>query len=298
MDMEKLLKNILKGAAIIYTAPATIAVAGGLYPDQWLNRLAAQLSGLVLVEGALLLGWYMLDNNKKATNAQRWLYTALSFVAYIGLWFIAVAHGEGFIGIVFRASIGVLLGYSVFESGIWAGIKLRTAVEKDITKHRKVRKAQEKSDIEVALAEIGSGKTLRLEGLQMETARSQQRLKLEDKAEVQKLRAKDRELSESPQYRSEEGSSRKSAQLASPEQGREARMMKKSRRLELVRDMVRSNPEIGGVEYLEQLGEAIRREFGSKAKISDTQAFDDLKQVRSEILVPLSVGNGNGNGHN
>jgi hypothetical protein len=296
MDMEKILKNVLKVASVLLTSPATLEVAGGLYPDQWAYRIIVSVAALLLVEGALLLGWYMLDNNKKATNAQRWLYAALAGVAYVGLWIVAVSHGEGAAGIVFRSTIGVLLGYSVFESGILADVKLRQAVEKDINKHRRIRKAQEKADIEVALAGINSSKSLRLESLNMETARSQQRLKLEDKAEVQKLRTQDRELSETALLRSESPGLARRGQLATVEQAREARQMKKSRRLELVRDLLRSNPEIGGTEYLEQLGAAIRNEFGVKAKISDTQAFDDLKLIRAEILVPVGV-NGNGNGH-
>jgi hypothetical protein len=57
------------------------------------------IAALILVEGCLLLGWEMLDQQgKNATLAQRWLYAALAWVAYFSLFVIVLNHNEGFAG--------------------------------------------------------------------------------------------------------------------------------------------------------------------------------------------------------
>lgn len=123
--MDNKLKLVIKVAAILLTAPATIEVAGAVYPDNIVYRIMVQAAALVLVEGALMLGWHKLDTDAKATMPQRWLYAAIAVVAYIVLWAVAIAHHEGG-GAWFRATLGVLLGYSIIESGILANIKLNT----------------------------------------------------------------------------------------------------------------------------------------------------------------------------
>lgn len=153
MNVEKLLKNSIKIAAVALTSPATWVVAGRLY-DNPFQRILVQLAALILVEGALMLGWWQLDNDRKAEMPQRVLYATLAGVAYIALWSIALAHGEGAAGITFRLTLGVLLGYSVFESGILANIKLRKAKERNPYKYRKVRRTLRQSEIRIAEKQI------------------------------------------------------------------------------------------------------------------------------------------------
>lgn len=139
MNLEKLLRSTIKIAAVALTAPATWAVAGNLYASP-LQRIVVQLAALALVEGALLLGWHMLDTNGKATTAQRVLYASVTIVAYAVLWMIAIRHGEGLAGIGFRGTLGVLIGYSIFESGILANIKIKRQADRNITAHWKVKR--------------------------------------------------------------------------------------------------------------------------------------------------------------
>jgi hypothetical protein len=153
MNTEKLLKNALKIAAVALTSPATWSVAGVLYTNP-LQRVIVQIAALVLVEGALLLGWWQLDNDRRAETPQRVLYAVLASVAYVALWSIAISHGEGAAGITFRLTLGVLLGYSVFESGILAGIRLRRSADRDIGSHRTVKRYRRKRAIEHARREI------------------------------------------------------------------------------------------------------------------------------------------------
>jgi hypothetical protein len=153
MNTEKLLKNSIKIAAVALTSPATWTVAGGLYENAF-QRILVQLAALVLVEGALMLGWWQLDNDRKAEMPQRVLYATLALVSYIALWSIAIAHGEGAAGITFRLTLGVLLGYSVFESGILANIKLRRSADRNIESHYTVKRYRRKRAITHARKEI------------------------------------------------------------------------------------------------------------------------------------------------
>ena len=74
-DSVKTLKTLIKLAAVALTSPATVSVASGLYPTDPILRTVVSIAALILVEGCLLLGWEMLDQQgKNATMAQRWLY--------------------------------------------------------------------------------------------------------------------------------------------------------------------------------------------------------------------------------
>ncbi len=153
MNTEKLLKNSIKIAAVALTSPATWTVAGSLYENGF-QRILVQLAALILVEGALMLGWWQLDNDRKAEMPQRVLYAVLAGVAYIALWSVAIAHGEGAAGITFRLTLGVLLGYSVFESGILANIRLRRSADRNIEAHYSVKRYRRKRAISHARNEI------------------------------------------------------------------------------------------------------------------------------------------------
>jgi len=83
MNIEKLLKNYIKIAAVALTSPATLSVAGNLYPDQPVYRVLVQTAALILVEGALILGWWQLDNDRRAEMPQRVLYATLASVALL-----------------------------------------------------------------------------------------------------------------------------------------------------------------------------------------------------------------------
>lgn len=138
--METWIKNVLKLAGFIFTAQATLAVAAQLNPDKGIATLAAQGAGLILAEGVMMLGWWMLDNKPDASTAQRWLYSAMAIVGFIDLAIIAVAHGEGLAGWAFRAPLLVLIVYSIAESGILAGIHLDSLADRDILKDWSVRR--------------------------------------------------------------------------------------------------------------------------------------------------------------
>jgi hypothetical protein len=195
MKLEKLLRGAIKIAAVALTSPATWAVAGNLYTSP-IQRVIVQLAALVLVEAALLLGWHMLDHSSRATSAQRMLYAVLTVTAYSVLWAVAIAHGEGLAGIGFRATLGVLIGYSVIESGLLAGIKLRQQADRDISRHWKVKRYRRKlaiktektaanAEFEISDKEIELDKQRQLAALAVERPFQSKSVHIED---VQKSR--------------------------------------------------------------------------------------------------------------
>jgi hypothetical protein len=112
-DSVKTLKTLIKFAAVALTSPATVSVASSLYPTDPILRTVVSVAALILVEGCLLLGWEMLDQQgRNATATQRWLYAGLAWVAYFSLFVIALNHNEGAAGLTFRLTLGVMLVYA------------------------------------------------------------------------------------------------------------------------------------------------------------------------------------------
>lgn len=110
IDSVKTLKVLIKISAVALTSPATVAVADSLYPDSPAIRVVVSIAALILIEGCLLLGWQMLDQQgKQATFTQRLLYAGLMWVAYISLFGIALYHNKGLAGLMFRLTLGVML---------------------------------------------------------------------------------------------------------------------------------------------------------------------------------------------
>jgi hypothetical protein len=257
MKLEKTIKALIKVAAVALTSPATWTVAGELYTNP-AQRLLVQVAALVLVEGALLLGWHMLDTNLNAAPAQRWLYAVLTVVAYLVLWMVAIRHGEGLAGIGFRATLGVLIGYSVIESGILAQIKLKQRADRDITKHLRVRRAMRfyaKTDALHDLA-LASSETQALR-----TAQHEARLKgiaLHRKRMLDQVEIEDRQLGEEllNDGRNRLGGALSYPALAAHNGGiRGRKPTKKDTMAELV-EIIADNPNITKKDLAEQTGRA------------------------------------------
>ena len=153
----KTLKTLIKFAAVALTSPATVAVAGNLYSDHPITRVVVSLAALVLIEGCLLLGWQMLDQEgKNATSTQRWLYAGLAWVAYFSLFGIAIYHQEGIAGFAFRLTLGVMLIYASMEAGLLASIKVARQADRDIKKDRRVQRYARKLARKSAMADLDS----------------------------------------------------------------------------------------------------------------------------------------------
>jgi hypothetical protein len=151
----KALKTLIKLAAVMLTSPATVAVASSLYPDHPITKVTVSLASLILIEGCLLLGWEMLDQQgKHATMTQRWLYAGLMWVAYLSLFGIALYHNEGGAGVAFRATLGVILLYTSIEAGLLAEMKRHRQTDRDIQKDWRVKRYARRLARRQAMADL------------------------------------------------------------------------------------------------------------------------------------------------
>ena len=161
-DSVKTLKTLIKLAAVALTSPATVGVASNLYPDDPILRIVVSVAALILVEGCLLLGWEMLDQQgKNATTTQRWLYAGLAWVAYFSLFVIALNHNEGAAGLTFRLTLGVMLIYASAEAGLTANIKHEGQADRDIFMDWQVKRYARKLARKVAMSELDSNARMR-----------------------------------------------------------------------------------------------------------------------------------------
>jgi hypothetical protein len=161
-DSVKTLKTLIKLAAVAITSPATVSVASSLYPTDSILRIVVSIAALILIEGCLLLGWEMLDQQgKNATMAQRWLYAGLAWVAYFSLFVIALNHNEGAAGLTFRLTLGVMLVYASVEAGLLAGIKREGQADRDIFMDWQVRRYARKLARKSAMADLDSTSRMR-----------------------------------------------------------------------------------------------------------------------------------------
>ncbi len=154
-DSVKTLKTIIKLAAVALTSPATISVASGLYPNDPIVRTVVSIAALILVEGCLLLGWQMLDQQgKQATVTQRWLYAGLMWIAYLSLFGIALYHNGGLAGLMFRLTLSVVLVYTSVEAGLLASIRTEDQADRDIFKDWHVKRYARKLARQSTMADL------------------------------------------------------------------------------------------------------------------------------------------------
>jgi hypothetical protein len=161
-DSVKTLKTLIKLAAVALTSPATVSVASSLYPADPILRVVVSVAALILVEGCLLLGWEMLDQQgKNSTTGQRWLYAGLAWVAYFSLFVIALNHSEGTAGLTFRLTLGVMLVYASVEAGLLASLKREGNADRDIFTDWQVRQYARKLARKSAMADLDSTSRMR-----------------------------------------------------------------------------------------------------------------------------------------
>jgi hypothetical protein len=273
--LEKILRYGIKIAAVMLTAPATIEVAGSLYPDALVYRLIVQCAGLVLVEGALLLGWHMLDTESKATTGQRTLYASLAGVAYFVLWVIAWFHGEGIVGVAFRLTLGVLLAYSVSESGLMANISFKRQVDRDITKHWKVKRHRQAAEVKIAKLEVDHWQALEVKRLTLALELGTTTL---DTQHIEALAMAGDQHSD----------------LNTPSRGdieviNKRRKVNREKRLDLFGKYIAGHPELPASALVEWL--MVR--FG----VAESTAWRDYAELRPDIATALTSPASNGNGH-
>lgn len=107
----------VKLTSVVLTVPVTWTVARTLFTDIGEPfRTLMQIAAVVLVDGLLLRDWTLLDSDLDATTERKARYAATVLIVYVGLMVLAIQHGEGAAGLVFRAAIGIGIVSSVLSS--------------------------------------------------------------------------------------------------------------------------------------------------------------------------------------
>ncbi len=175
--MSKIITITVKIAGLVITAPVTWSVAGLVFRDVQPNnlRLLVQIAALVVVEGVFLASWLALDGDKSAPDAVRVRHAITALAMYLGLWVLAIQHGEGLAGIVFRLALGLALVGSIYDAGIVSGLRRDAAADRDIAKDWRVKRHARNIARQDAIAELDAAQQLKaLERdarLSIETAR-------------------------------------------------------------------------------------------------------------------------------
>lgn len=129
---QKSLSALIKLASLIITAPVTVVLAGQVYADIGSRPLIVlmQIAALVLVDGLLLLNWIQLDRNKQSAIETKLRSTGIVWALYAGLFVLAIQHGEGGAGLVFRLTLGLAILGSTWDSLAYTWRRIREAAKK------------------------------------------------------------------------------------------------------------------------------------------------------------------------
>lgn len=278
-DSDRHIKTAIKIAAVVFTAPATFEVAGTLYPGwAWYTRLPIQLAGLMLVEGALLLGWHRLDTNDKAESAQRWLYTAIAGLGYFSLLYISFLH-EGARGWIFRLTLLAVLAYSVVESGIVAQLQDQRRADRNIDAMKKVKQERRKLEEETRILELRSEHRIKRLAVEIDAQGREAALQLASERDSKRRKREHRE--ELREIEPESTPTR--GQWGYPIDKLNAdRELQKSERLEYMSEFIDHNPDLKPSDYVEWAVGVFH--------ISESTAWNYWSELKPEPSA-------NGNGH-
>ena len=246
-DSVKTLKTSIKLAAVALTSPATIGVASSLYPGDPILRIVVSAAALILVEGCLLLGWEMLDQQgKNSTTTQRWLYAGLAWVAYFSLFVIALNHHEGAAGMTFRLTLGVMLVYASAEAGLMAGIRREGQADRDIFTDWQVKRYARKLARKSAMAELDS--TARMRQSDIEATEKLYSLR---KARDTDSQIRDIKLNDGSGSSNDVEIAKSTTSL---DNARRKRQVSKRQALDKTLQILSQNPEANPSEIAEQIG--------------------------------------------
>ena len=247
MNLEKVLRTSIKIAGVVLTAPATLRVAAKPYADAPMLGAVIALAALVLVEGGMLLGWTLLDSKRRAAPQQRALYATIAAVGYLALWGIAFGNGEGLTGIAFRLTLGVMVGFSIVESGVLANVRLSRRIDKQIPSDVNTRRGRRDYKKRLSASEVNMN-AKRILFLERE---STERLQGVHKGTMRDLRKKHRQPSAT------EGNGNLSYPIdAAREHRKQNARTAKDVAIKRMADALKINPDVGATELADVAGVA------------------------------------------
>ncbi len=170
IQFQKFINWVGKIATLIVSAPATISVARRAYPDvtgvvQWVVIGAC----VVLVEAAFVYFWIRVETRTGNIVKDEQLQAGSvlgCWLMYGVLLYAGILHGEGFLTLLFRASIGLLLFIATRDRLVQTKVKIGEMIANGSYHNDKVSKKQRQADERVALARIEKDLKLRLSLIQ------------------------------------------------------------------------------------------------------------------------------------
>lgn len=183
--LDLFLDWVVKLTSAMITVPVTWVVAQTLFGDIGSDfvRRVMQVAAVVLVDGLLLRDWILLDVDVGAPPERKAQYAVSVSLIYVGILILALQHGEGFAGLVFRVAMGIGLLGSVANS---FGSTIRAAIDKAaqygaradwrVRWHarrleRKEAKIKRESESQVFRAQVLANQRVEMERIRLETQR-------------------------------------------------------------------------------------------------------------------------------
>ena len=152
---QRLIDLMIKAAGVVLTSVATWQVAHNTFAHldaPW--QLIVTFGALMLVEGAFVLTWFALDTQRKAPMAMKVSWSVTLVTIYIALLAIGIVNGEGTAGWAFRLVLGIMIGKSVYEAGVYEVLRNSRKSDRNINHAYSVRKLKRKVERQKAINAI------------------------------------------------------------------------------------------------------------------------------------------------
>lgn len=174
VQFQKFINWTAKLATLVVSAPATIAVAKRAYSDvSGLAQLIVIGACVVLVEFSFLFFWVKLEASRTNASKDEQLqsgYMLGAWVMYSVLLYAGFLHGEGWLTLLFRASMGLLLFIASRDRLILTKAKIEEMIANGDYRNRRLLSAKTKADERVAMKRIQKDLKLRLNLIDKDTS--------------------------------------------------------------------------------------------------------------------------------
>jgi hypothetical protein len=155
--IQRTLDWMVKVATVVITIPATLQVAGEAFAavPSW-GRWILQIAAVTAVDATWLLAWFALDQRKSDAASDKLGNALIVAVMYAATLAIAIQHGEGAAGIVFRLAIGLAVARSVWSTFAHSLRKFRMSDWRvsrwEFQRNRKIARARIDREIAIGVA--------------------------------------------------------------------------------------------------------------------------------------------------
>jgi len=276
--VSKWLSWTIKIASVIVTVPATLSVARRLFVDvrgDW--RWLVQAAAVVLVEGVFLSSWIMLEQDKSAEFAYKVRHALTAIGLYAGLWVLALAHGEGAGGLVFRLALGAALLGTVYDAGVYDMLRANRKADRNIRNTWNVKRLERRLERDTARLEL----TLQA-AFQQAVIKAEHALHMETVEDV--ARRNIAKSAPKPAPRMEPPVDKRES-VPAVERGRAVTPKRKRSKLDKVLDVLRADPHVSLRNLGDELGVSHTTAGRYIAKLEEQGRIRNANGSGYEVLV-------------